>query len=126
MAESTLVKGVMLALSDAGCTVWRQNTGVGWTGNRTRLPGGDALIHSARPLRAGLCVGSGDIIGVAPDGRFLSVEVKTSRGRPTREQITFRDAVLRAGGIAGIVWSVEEALELVGKQRSKKQEMVYE
>lgn len=114
MSESTLVRQIMLALSDAGCSVWRQNTGMGWSGDATRHPGGTVVIRNARPLHAGLCVGSADILGIAPDGRFLSVEVKSGRGRATPEQIAFRDAVLRAGGIAGIVWSVDEALGLVG------------
>ena len=117
MAESTLVRQILLALSESGCTVWRQNTGVAWAGEAQARPGGSMLIGNARPLHAGLCRGSADIIGIAPGGRFLAIEVKSGRGRPTPEQITFRDAVLRAGGIAGIVWSVDEALGLVGGAR---------
>lgn len=71
------------------------------------------LIYDARPLHAGLCVGSSDIIGITPDGRFLAVEVKTKTGRATAEQIRFIDAVRRKGGVAGIARSVDDALSLL-------------
>jgi hypothetical protein len=61
----------------------------------------------------GICVGSSDLIGIAPCGRFLAVEVKTATGRVTKEQQTFIDAVCRAGGIAGIARSVDDALQLL-------------
>lgn len=115
MAESVLVRQTLLALSDAGCTVWRQNTGMGWAGTIIGRTPTTITLLNPRPLHAGLCVGSGDLIGIAPDGRFLSVEVKAGRGRPTSEQLTFQDAVLRARAIAGIVWSVDEALALIDR-----------
>lgn len=98
--EQTIQKQVMLTLSDAGCLVFRNNTGM------YRTPDG-------RVIRYGLHKGSSDIIGVAPDGRFLAVEVKTKRGKPTQEQILFINAVLQAGGIAGIVRSPADALALI-------------
>jgi len=68
---------------------------------------------SYRHITAGLCKGSSDLIGIAPCGRFLAVEVKTPRGRVSAEQRTFIDAVNAAGGIAGVCRSVDEALELI-------------
>ena len=114
MLESTLQRQILLALSGGGCTVWPQNTGMGWAGTIIGRTPTTITLLDPRPLRAGLCTGSADILGIAPDGRFLSVEVKSRRGRATPEQITFRDAVLRARAIAGIVRSVDEALALVG------------
>jgi hypothetical protein len=64
-------------------------------------------------IRAGLTKGGSDIIGIAPDGRFLAVEVKTTTGRIRPEQQLFIDAVIAAGGVAGVARSVEEALNLI-------------
>jgi hypothetical protein len=92
----------MLALSKAGCLVFRNNTG--------------AVKDGERFIRYGLCKGSSDIIGLTPDGRFLAVEVKTRTGRPTKEQQQFIDAINQQGGIAGIARSVEDALLLLARK----------
>jgi len=101
MTERTLMHEIMLALSEAGCMVWRNNTGA--------LPD-----KYGRPVQFGLCRGSSDIIGIAPDGSFLAVEVKTKTGRTTKEQENFIWRVQYCGGIAGVVRSVEDALDLIG------------
>jgi hypothetical protein len=102
MKESNIQKLIMLALSDAGCLVWRNNVGV--------------LKNAAGiPIRFGLCVGSADLIGIAPGGRFLAVEIKTTTGRVRAEQTRFIDAVNRSGGIAGVCRTVEDALGLIGQ-----------
>ena len=91
-AETNIMNACMVALSAAGCLVWRNNCGV--------------LKDSAgRPIRYGLCVGSADLIGVAPDGKFLAVEVKTATGRTSEAQDRFIAAVLRLGGRAGVARS---------------------
>lgn len=111
--ETRLMHQIMLALSEAGCTVWRNNVGMGWLGNVIHKAGQQVTLTDARMQPYGLCVGSADILGIAPDGRFLAVEAKTATGRVSKEQQTFIDAVRRNGGIAGIARSVEDALELV-------------
>lgn len=72
---------------------------------------GDVLIRKARPIHAGLCVGSSDLIGWGKTGLFTAIEVKTERGRVTPEQQNFIDAVKRAGGIGAIVRNLEETRE---------------
>lgn len=100
MKESDIQRLIMLALSDAGCLIWRNNTGV--------------LKNAAGiPIKFGLCVGSSDLIGIAPGGRFLAVEIKTPTGKPTPEQTRFLEAVRARGGIAGIARSPAEALALL-------------
>lgn len=96
--EANIQGLIMMALSQAGCLVWRQDTGA------YKDP------KSGRLIRYGLCKGSSDVIGVCPDGKFLAVEVKTKTGRVRPEQETFIAAVKRAGGRAGIARSVEDAL----------------
>ena len=100
MKESDIQRLIMLALSEAGCLIWRNNTGV--------------LKNAAGiPIKFGLCVGSSDLIGITPAGRFLAVEIKTCKGRATPEQLRFIEAVRARGGIAGIARSPQDALDLL-------------
>ena len=102
MKESDIQRLIMLALSEAGCLIFRNNTGV--------------LKNAAGiPIKFGLCVGSSDLIGITPTGRFLAVEIKTSKGRATTEQLRFIDAVRARGGVAGIARSPAEALALLAQ-----------
>lgn len=98
-SERNIQALILMALSEAGCLVWRQDTGA------YKAPDG-------RLIRYGLCKGSSDVIGVALDGRFLAVEVKTAVGRVRPEQEAFIAAVRRAGGRAGVARSVDEALSI--------------
>lgn len=102
MKESDIQRLIMLALSEAGCLIWRNNTGV--------------LKNAAGiPIKFGLCVGSSDLIGLTPTGKFLAVEIKTCKGRATTEQLRFIEAVRARGGIAGIARSPAEALALLAQ-----------
>ena len=106
MKEANVQALIMMALSDAGCLVWRQNTGV--------LPD-----RNGRLVRFGLCVGSSDIVGIAPDGKFLAIEVKTALGQPTDAQLKFIKAVQRQGGRAGIARSAADAVEIACKPQPR-------
>jgi hypothetical protein len=107
--------------------LWRQNTGqfpvVDVRALLALLGRGEvkkaiALVKSARPVVAGMAVGSADLIGiVGPHGRFLSIEVKTAKGRVSEAQEDWARIVRSRGGVAGIARSVEDALELVEKAR---------
>lgn len=102
MKESDIQRLIMLALSEAGCLIFRNNTGV--------------LKNAAGiPIKFGLCVGSSDLIGLTPTGRFLAVEIKTPTGKATPEQLRFIEAVRSRGGIAGIARSPAEALALLAQ-----------
>ena len=112
--ETKIQRLIMMALSDSGCTVWRNETGQFWTGRIVHKdPGGNVTLGNARPIPCGLCVGSADLIGITDDGRFLAVEVKTATGRISKEQKTFIDHVNLMGGVAGVARSVEDALEII-------------
>lgn len=115
-SESEIQKRIMLALSDAGCIVWRNETAGAWVGQIAHRERETVTLVNARMIQSGLCKGGADLIGVAPDGRFLAVEVKTIKGRPTSEQRQFLQAVKDAGGIAGIARSPVEALQLLQDQ----------
>ena len=98
-SESHILNACLIALSAAGCLAWRQNTGV--------LPD-----RSGRPIRFGLCVGSSDIIGIAPDGAFVAIECKSAIGQPTDAQVKFLAAILAHGGRSGIARSGADAVAI--------------
>lgn len=101
--ETALVKACLGLLRLRGCFCWRNNSGAVVLGEG----------KSRRFFRAGL-VGSADIIGVvgpagAPHGgKFIAVEVKVGRNRPTPAQEAFAAAVRDAGGLAFTVWSLKD------------------
>lgn len=129
MAGTALMNRIMLALSGAGATVFRNNTGSGWAGRSIALApgqnyrarGGERVVLDARPLKAGLCEGSSDLIGfrsvtITADmvgsriAVFAAWESKDGTGRASEKQRKFVDHVRNAGGIGAIVRSEEEAL----------------
>ena len=111
--ETKLQNLILVALSEAGCTVWRVETAGAWLGRQIHREGNTVTLTNARMFTTGLCKGGADIVGIAPCGRFLAIEVKTKTGRPTNDQLRFIEAVKRAGGIAGIARSVDDALQLI-------------
>ena len=111
---------ILLAHGSGDTRLWRNNVGLGWTGAATKIQRrglvavepGDVVVRNARPLHAGLCVGSSDLIGYRQvDGlaQFVALEVKSATGRPTAEQARFLAHITSAGGCAAVVRSVEDA-----------------
>lgn len=118
MTEGDLHRSILL-LGRGDTRLFRNNTGMGWAGQAVRVTPTDVLVRNARPLHAGLCTGSSDVIGwrtvtVTPDmigqhiALFAAIEAKV-RARTTKEQRNFIAAVCAAGGLAGVARSVEEA-----------------
>jgi len=79
---------------------------------------------TGRLVRYGLAPGSSDLIGwrsvtITADmvgqtiAQFVAIEVK-DRGRATPEQLTFIEAVTRAGGLAGVARSPDDARTILG------------
>lgn len=122
--ETKIQNAILLALSENGCTVWRVETSGAWLGKVIHRDGDTVTLANARMMQTGLCKGGSDIIGITPVtitpdmvgetiGVFTAQEVKTEKGRPTKEQMRFIEAVRNAGGIAGIARSVDDALQLI-------------
>lgn len=140
VSDSPFLKRILLACSRGSARLFRQNVGVGWIGKvekparatQVTVFPGDVVIRKARPLHAGLSVGSGDLIGwrtvevtQAMVGRqvavFVSLEAKQGAGRLTPAQRAWCAAVAAAGGISAEVRSVEDAeAALVGDRSSEK------
>ncbi len=110
--EAKIQHDVRLAL---GVTIplWRNEVGVVRFEDKKGIP---------RTVSFGLCKGSSDLIGIRPllimpehvgrtIGQFVAFELKTVKGRATKEQKMFLELIERNGGIAAIVRSVDDARE---------------
>lgn len=136
MSEKSLLDDIRLAFSEFGARIFRNNTGMGWVGKSliphkkmyVEIRPGDVLLRQARPLQAGLCEGSSDLIGWTPIvineshlGRklalFTAVEGKYGKTATTKDQKNFIDNVNKSGGIGAVVRSKEEALGVISWTR---------
>ncbi len=119
MSEHAIQNEIRLGISGKA-TMFRNNVAVSWVGDVTELKDGSVLIRNARRLHAGLCEGSSDLIGwrsliITPEmvgeliAVFSALEVKSKTGRATAGQKNFCDRVIQAGGLAGIVKSLDDA-----------------
>ncbi len=128
MQESNILKLVQLAVSKLGSvTTFRNNTAQGWVGIPVARNATKITLAEYRPLHAGLTKGSSDLIGwtevvITPDmvGRkvaiFTAIEVKSASGRARPDQLNFIEQVRKAGGIAGIARSPDEARDIIENQ----------
>ena len=110
LKESEITNQIRLAVSQIGVVLFRNNRGMFWT------------LDKKRKTRAGLAAaGSSDLIGWTkviitadmvgkPVAIFTAIEVKTSIGRVSPDQEKFVGNVRKAGGIAHIARSEEEAI----------------
>lgn len=133
MSEHTIMHRIMLAVSRAGTVIWRNNVGTAWAGQATvarrpmqvMLQPGDAVVRQARPLHAGLCKGSSDLVGLTPVvvaqrhvgttlGVFTAIEVKSGT-KATEEQKNFIRHVLKLGGLAGVARDETQAAEIISR-----------
>ena len=115
MNEAAALAEIRLALGTTpGLTLFRNNTG---------------MLHDkhGRPVRFGLHPGSPDLVGwrtviVTPDmvgqpiAIFAGVEVKAPGGRHpvTEDQQRFLEAIQRAGGLAGVARTPDDARRALG------------
>lgn len=100
MSETQLSLAIREALLATGkVLLWRNNTG-------------KLQDRTGRWITYGLGVGSADIIGILKgSGRFCAWEVKLEGRKMTPEQVAWHAVVNKAGGLAVVVRSVEEALD---------------
>lgn len=106
------MRAIALAVSEAElATLFRNNVGVGWQGRIVRHEHGKLIIlENPRPLHAGLCEGSADLVGWSARGLFTGLEVKRAGKKLTNVQQNFGERVAAAGGIFARVDSIESAL----------------
>lgn len=118
MSEVDLVRNLQFKASELGHRLWRNVVSQAWVGAQIRvsrpqmimMQPGDLLLRGAKPIHAGLAVGSSDLIGIAGDGsgRFLAVEAKMPKGRVSDQQESFIEQVNRMGGIGIVAKTLED------------------
>jgi hypothetical protein len=136
MSEHIIQQRILLACGTGSTRLFRNNVGTGWAGQATKVtPGnlraaaaalrpGDVVIRQGRPLHAGLCVGSSDLIGwrsrvITPEmvgqtiAQFVAIEVKSPTGRTTAQQDQFLSQIQAVGGCGGVARSVDAATALL-------------
>ena len=84
--------------------IWPNVSSKVWVGKYVgRTDSGNTILRGARQIRAGLCVGSCDLIGIAPGGRFLGLEGKTGKAVAKPHQRAYIELINDLGGLAGVV-----------------------
>lgn len=97
--ETALVKSCLQYLQAKGIVAWRNNTGGVKVDKR--------FVRFGQP-------GSADILGILPpDGRLVAVECKCGRNEPTELQRDWLQRVAGAGGLALVVYSLDELMEAI-------------
>ena len=106
MTEEHRIQNEIRAAVAPYCIIFRMNVGAGRT-------------EDGRYFSTGVPCGFSDLFGVRiSDGRAVFIEVKTPRGRPTKQQSNFINKMRSYGAVAGICRSVEDAVQLITKERN--------
>src|ERR1051326_8805798 len=117
---------IRLRLARHGLTLWRNNVAQGWVGELFERGRSLVTLRYPRPLHAGLCAGSSDLIGfhsilVTPEmvgariAIFCAVEVKSPLGRVSEAQKNFLAHVNQCGGIGIVARSEDDAIRGVSE-----------
>lgn len=59
-----------------------------------------------------------DII-VCHKGRFIALEAKVGKNKPTKLQAATIEAIRKAGGIAAVVYNVEDVQAIIGEMEAR-------
>ena len=119
MQEHELQKRIQVALSGAGCVVFRTNVGRGLLIRRAqiikRYDNGTALVAGTfNYFDSGLPVGHPDLYGFRKkDGKVFYIEVKTASGVISEKQKKFHEMLHKNGIIHGVARSVDDAVKIV-------------
>jgi hypothetical protein len=126
-SETPILQRIRLAVGCLpGIRVFRNNVGTGWIGEVASHTPDRVIIVNPRPLRAGLCTGSSDLIGwrtitIGPEhlgrqvAQFLAIEAKAPGGRVSLDQTNFISQVRSAGGCSGVAYSPEQARQIINQ-----------
>lgn len=100
MTETDLMNTIRLKLSEIGYKNFRINVG------KVRLPDGRWFSTGVQP-------GFSDLFAVQPvTGRAVFIECKVGDNKTTPEQLRFIKVMREQGALAGVAYSVEDALKI--------------
>lgn len=127
MTEAATKRRIMLDVGRGDVRLFNNPRGIGWMGKVLRQTADTVTLLHPRRVDFGLHAGASDLIGfrsvtITPDmvgqtvAVFAAVEVKAPGGKHpvSDEQRTFIEAVTRAGGLAGVARSPEQARLILG------------
>lgn len=134
MKEGNVQNLGRMRASKEGAKTFRNQVGGAWVAppNRTKKfkKGGKNYVILEEPtwLNYGLMVGSSDTIGWKPTlitldmvgsvfARFLGIEYKTDKGKPSKEQITWHEALWRDGGLTGFARSDDDVSRIINGEK---------
>lgn len=100
LSEKDIETMILDFLNKRGIFAWKNHTVGIW----------DAEKNIFRQLGKFSIKGSSDILGVLNGGRLLAIEVKSERGRVTKEQLAFIKKINSLGGLAFIARSIEDVI----------------
>lgn len=100
MKESDIQNLILLEMSKRGHRLWRTNAG----SIRTLTGGVVKLMPKGFPDTCGFR---------ASDGKFIALEIKTPKGRLTKDQKRFAKMAEAYPILYGVATSVEEAVEII-------------
>ncbi|WP_338230978.1 VRR-NUC domain-containing protein [Lactiplantibacillus paraxiangfangensis] len=101
MREQEIQNNIRVAVSAAGCTIFRANVG-------------KVKTEDGRWFDAGLPQGFPDLFGFRhSDGKIFFIECKNETGRPRKDQVKFHEFLQRKRMIHGIARSPEDALNII-------------
>lgn len=101
MKETQLVRQIIDYLNYRGHLVDRTNSGM----LRGEHNGKQWAVKLGR-------AGTADITGISKDGRFLAVECKIGRNKPTELQNAYLEEIRKRGGIAVVAYSLDDVTNL--------------
>ena len=111
--ETEIQQQIRLACSRGPVRLWRNNSGSlpdPRTGRHVQFgvgsPGGSDLIGYRKVTITPDMVGTEIAV-------FAAVEVKTAKGKATEQQKAFIEHIRKAGGLAGVARSVDEAKSIL-------------
>lgn len=98
-AHAALKRDIMLEIgADPRCRIFSNSVGLA------------VDPKSGAHVAFGLVEGASDILGIVkPHGRWLALEVKTGKARPTKAQKRFLEMIVAFGGVGEVVRSKEDA-----------------
>lgn len=130
-SETNLTRRIMLAIGKVkNIRLFRNNTGQAWQGTSKKFVTEKGrrylILYDPRPVDAGLCEGSSDLIGwktvtITPEmigtevAVFTAIEVKKEiKSVVSESQLNFLTVIRKMGGVAGLARSADEAERLLG------------
>ncbi len=100
--EKETQKTILQYLNLKGHYCWRNNTGMIFSEYKGKK----------RMWYAGM-KGSSDIIGIAKDGKFIAIEVKSKKNKPSLYQQLFLAEVKKRGGYAIVAYDLDTVMKIL-------------